>query len=136
MNESAPIRLLVVDDDDTLRMNLDAYFEDEGFDVSTAATGEDGIEQVKTRTFDVVLCDMRLPGMDGNQTILAMHQLAPQLRFLVYTGSPKYQLEDALEAIGVTRSQLFRKPLRDMGLLADAIRTLHEKGELPHEDNH
>ena len=68
--------------------------------------------------------DMRLPGMDGNDSIRAVHAIAPGLRFLIHTGSAAYSLPADLRTLGLDRSHVFFKPLQDMAPLARAIRAL------------
>ena len=115
--------ILVVDDEVAVRDNLAAYMEDEGMNVTQAESGEQAVERVNAGSKDAVcVMDMRLGGMDGNATILELHALQPELRFLIHTGSANYALPPALRAIGMTDSQVFMKPLADMGILAEAIR--------------
>jgi len=97
------LAVLVVDDELAVRDNLAAYLEDEGMRVGQAESGEEAVELVKgDRSFEICIMDMRLPGMDGNTCILALHTLQPDLRFLVHTGSANYSPPPALRDIGVS----------------------------------
>lgn len=117
--------VLLVDDDATVRSTLAAYLEDDGLDVATAASGEEAVQAVRQGLRPAVcIMDMRLPGMDGHDAILALHECLPELAFLIHTGSLSYGLSDDLLGLGITDKQMFRKPLPDMGVLADAIRAL------------
>jgi CheY-like chemotaxis protein len=117
--------VLIVDDDELVRENLLAYLEDEGMAVCGVPTGEEAVALLQGgRRFDVCVMDMRLPGMDGNDSLRALHALAPQMGLLVHTGSAAYSLPDDLRALGLDRRRVFHKPLQDMGPLAEAIRTL------------
>jgi CheY-like chemotaxis protein len=58
-------RVLLVDDDDFIQDVYIKKFEEEGLEVVTADNGEDGLEQLRQDTFDAVLIDMIMPGMDG-----------------------------------------------------------------------
>ena len=62
---NAPPRVLLVDDEPGLRTAVQAYFEDEGFIVSTAADGEEGWEKAQSELPDVVLSDVMMPRVDG-----------------------------------------------------------------------
>ena len=62
---NAPPRVLLVDDEPGLRTAVQAYFEDEGFIVSTAADGEEGWEKAQSQLPDVVLSDVMMPRVDG-----------------------------------------------------------------------
>ena len=121
--------ILIVDDEEAIRENLSAFFEDEGMRVTTAESGEKAIEIVQQgNSFDVCIMDMRLTGMDGNATIKAIARLSPGLQFLIHTGSSQYVLTDELRAIGMTDGHVFMKPLGDMGVMADKIRSLLPTG--------
>ena len=68
--------------------------------------------------------DMRLPDMDGNAAIRVLHDLYPEMEFLIHTGSSSYSLPEDLRAMGLDDSRVYRKPLDDMAPLAAAVRTL------------
>jgi CheY-like chemotaxis protein len=120
--------VLVVDDEQAVRENLAAYLEDEGMCVIEAESGEHAVDLAGAgEPFEVCIMDMRLPGMDGNATIVALHQLRPDLLFLVHTGSANYALPPELRALGMTQEHVFMKPLENMGVLADAIRAVSKQ---------
>jgi DNA-binding NtrC family response regulator len=119
------LRVLVVDDEPSIRENLHAYLEDEGMRVETTLSCEEAMRcSQQGQYFDVCVMNIRLRGMDGNTGILALHARCPSLRFLVHTGTADYSLPDALRVIGITDAQVFKKPLTDMAPLARAIRDL------------
>lgn len=121
--------ILLVDDDPTVRTTLAAYLEDDGFNIVTACSAEDALNIVGDGCVpEICIMDMRLPGMDGRDAIIRLHQILPQLHFLIHTGSLSYGLTEDLQAIGVTEASMFRKPLSDMSILADALRSLMKKG--------
>ena len=65
MREEMSDRVLIVDDDESLRESLELVLAAEGFEVVTAADGPAALGRLETSSFDVVLCDVRMPGMDG-----------------------------------------------------------------------
>ncbi|MBI5250925.1 MAG: sigma-54-dependent Fis family transcriptional regulator [Desulfomonile tiedjei] len=77
--------ILVVDDDAQLRHSFEKLLQSEGHAVRTSATGEAGLEIVKTKVPDAVIMDVRLPGMDGLQTFQAMHEIEPKLPVIIMT---------------------------------------------------
>jgi len=114
--------ILLVDDDPTVRTTLAAYLEDDGFTIVTACSAEEALKIVESGCLPrICIMDMRLPGMDGRDAILALHQTYPGMKFLIHTGSLSYGLTDDLRAIGLTEASMFHKPLCDMGVLADAL---------------
>lgn len=113
--------VLVLDDEPLIRMNLAAFLADEGYQVQEAGTAEEALEMVAREVFDLVLVDLRLPGLDGSSFMLMAHQLRPGLRFLVHTGSMEFRLNAELAAIGLGHDDIFCKPLPDMAVLSRAI---------------
>ena len=85
--ELTDILVLIVDDEEMVRENLEAYLEDEGFRIVTASSGEAALELLADINPDVGIIDMRLPGLSGNDFILRAHALRPHLRYLIHTGS-------------------------------------------------
>lgn len=115
------IEILVVDDEEMVRENLEAYLEDEGFIVHTAGSGEEGLEVLAGVNPQVGIIDMRLPGMSGNDFIIKAHEVKPELKYLIHTGSTNYKLPFELMQIGVTRDEIFIKPLQNMDDLVEGI---------------
>ncbi|MBI4830346.1 MAG: sigma-54-dependent Fis family transcriptional regulator, partial [Candidatus Lindowbacteria bacterium] len=77
--------ILIVDDDSQLRQSFDRLLTEEGYEVRTAATGEAGIEAVKEKTPDLVIMDVRMPGMSGLEAFRTMRQIEPKLPVVIMT---------------------------------------------------
>lgn len=121
------LSVLVVDDEPLVATSVEAFLEDEGMRVVSVGSAEAALDLVRAAgRFDVCVMDMRLPGMDGNAAILGLHALCPSLRFVIHTGSANYALPEAVRGIGAGDIPVFRKPLRDMGPMAETIRSLAE----------
>src|SRR4030042_2108140 len=60
-----PKRILVIDDEESFRHMLSVILKKEGYSVETASDGEDGLNKIAISTFDQILCDIRMPTMDG-----------------------------------------------------------------------
>lgn len=118
------ISIIVIDDEDMVRINLTDFLEDEGFMVLNAASGEEGLKLVKENRFDVAIVDMRLPGMDGNSFILDAHKMQPDLRYLIHTGSADYSLPDELRSLGISQDSVFYKPVHNMDLIRKSVESL------------
>jgi DNA-binding NtrC family response regulator len=115
-------RVLIIDDEISLLKSLIAFLEDEDFDVIGATSGEEGLEILERSRIDAAIVDMRLPGMDGNETIIRAYHLQPDLRFIIHTGSTDYRLPSVLREIGIDSGAIFLKPLPDLTVLAEAVR--------------
>jgi nitrogen regulation protein NR(I) len=77
--------ILIVDDDDQLRKSFYKLLTEEGYRVVSAASGEAGCEAVKDAVPDLVVLDLRLPGMSGLETFQAMHSIEPKLPVIIMT---------------------------------------------------
>jgi len=118
-------RVLVVDDEPLIVTGLRVFLEDEGMRVGSAGSGEEAVDIARNDPcFDVCIMDMRLPGMNGDSTIRALHEICPELKFVIHTGSADYSIPDDLRAIGIDERLLFAKPLLDMTPLAETVAAL------------
>ncbi|MBU2648278.1 sigma-54 dependent transcriptional regulator [bacterium] len=77
--------ILIIDDDDQLRKSFEKLLLSEGYQVVTAASGESGLYVVKKQLPDLVVLDVRLPGMNGLETFKAIHDIAPKLQVIIMT---------------------------------------------------
>ncbi|MCX6641358.1 MAG: response regulator [bacterium] len=81
-----PKRVLVIDDEDSIRTLLQEYLEIVGFEVQTVASGFDGLKALETRDFGLVICDVLMPGIDGYQVFERVLEARPSQNFLFITG--------------------------------------------------
>ncbi|MBI9087988.1 MAG: response regulator [Desulfobacterium sp.] len=118
------VNVLVLDDEESIRHSIAAYFEDEGFTVFEAASGEDALELLESRRVDAAIVDIRLPGMDGNTFMTKACKIDSTIRFVVHTGSADYVLPDSLKSAGVRVEAVFIKPVHDLNVLITALKPL------------
>ena len=118
---SSPIRVLVVDDEPSIRNSLVEFLEDCQFEVSAANSAEGALDLIARVPIDVALVDIRLPKLDGDSLILQAHLLRPRMRFLIHTGSVEYKLPDELKTVGVAPEDIFLKPQMDLSVFEAAI---------------
>lgn len=120
--------ILIVEDNVALASCLEMLLEAQGHEVSRTADGPGGLQSIKLMDFDVILCDLIMPGLTGDRLHLAVRQLKPHLcnRFIFMSGCPQDQ-QSAELASGTDRPVL-RKPfvLRD---LMDAIGGVLQSGK-------
>ncbi len=77
--------ILIVDDDPQLRQSFEKLLTAEGHTVRTASTGEAALTLVKTSIPDLVIMDVRMPGMSGLETFQALHEIEPKLPVIILT---------------------------------------------------
>ncbi len=116
-------KLLIVDDDDKLRFNLTLFFEDEDFECITFSNAEDALLYVNQNNSDIAIVDLRLPGMTGEEFIIKAAQNSPCFQAVLYTGSADFRITPDLANTGMTKEDIFLKPLDDMNILLDRIKT-------------
>ena len=117
MTEQA--RILVIDDEESIRKSLAAVLEEKGYIVDTAENGKEAIERSKTRPYNLALIDIRLPDMDGVQLLTGMKETVPKTVKIIITGYPS--LENAIEAVNKGADAYIIKPF-DMNKLLDMIK--------------
>jgi two-component system response regulator AtoC len=88
-------RILVADDDPDIRVLLKTFLEDEGYTVSEAANGQDALDGVRSGAYDLVLLDMRLPGMTGMDVLKQLREKQGDVPVILITayGSPNIAIQ-------------------------------------------
>lgn len=113
--------ILLVDDDETLRQSLLMLLQSEGHQVTEAADGEKALEQARLHYFDLVLCDVRMPGIDGIETISRLRDSIADAHFVVMTG---YASEEApIKALRLGVDDYLNKPF-DIPVFLEKLRAL------------
>jgi len=83
--------ILVVDDDDAIRLLIEMELSDEGYRVLTASNAKDALEMVQNEDLDLVILDIRMPGMDGLEALPRMLGLKEGLKVILNTAYSQYQ---------------------------------------------
>ncbi len=101
---AVPLRILVVDDEKAILEVLDRYFSARGHAVTTTPNGMRAIELAHQQSFDIVICDLRMPGLDGGEVIRRLRALprCQATRYIVSTGDSTALSDDFAEAAHVT----------------------------------
>lgn len=124
-------RILTIDDDARVRANIAAYLEDSGFFVMEAENGHEGLSILERMHPDLVLVDLWMPVMDGNQFLQHLQHVSPQTPAIVISGVGV--LEDAVGALRQGAWDYVTKPITDMRVLEHAISKCLERAELLQE---
>ncbi|MBF0126201.1 MAG: response regulator [Magnetococcales bacterium] len=121
MNQS----ILIVDDEAELRENLAVLLSHEGFRVTTAPSGLEGLRLLAGERFDVVLLDLIMPGLDGIETLQEMRKTSSATKFIMLTAFAT--VNTAVQAIRKGASDYLSKPFRFEELVAVVRRSLEER---------
>ena len=114
--------ILIVDDDDQLRQSFARLLSNEGYQVRTAPTGEAGIDEVKNKVPDLLIMDVKLPGINGLEALSAIRELDATLPVVIMTAFGT--METAIEATKLGAFDYVLKPfdIPDMlALIAQAL---------------
>jgi DNA-binding NtrC family response regulator len=117
--EREQARILIIDDEETVRKSLAAVLEDKGYLVDTAENGKEAIQKSKAKIYNLALVDLRLPDMDGIELLTAMRNTTPKMVKIIITGYPS--LENAIEAVNRGADSYMVKPY-SMEKLLDTIK--------------
>jgi excisionase family DNA binding protein len=122
-------RILVVDDEQAVRDLLSKTLTMADYDVDSADDGPSAIDKMRAVEYDLLITDLKMPGMDGLSVIREARKLAGDLRVIIITG---YSTEaSAIEAINLGVSGYLTKPFRLPRILAAAARALGEPVPTP-----
>ena len=117
-------RILIVDDEQSMREWLRILFQRDGFEVLTAEDGQTARDIVAREYLDVVLTDIRMPRLDGVALLQAVRELAPDAIVLMMTAHWTRDSEEWKHARELGAEMLFEKPFRDVNLVAMQVRQL------------
>jgi len=112
---SRRFRILVVDDDESVRKGLAAVLKQKGHSVDTAESGKEAIRKSKAKFYNLALIDIRLPDMEGTKLLTAMKETAPKMVKIIITGYPS--LQNAIEAVNKGADGYIIKPVNMESLL-------------------
>jgi DNA-binding NtrC family response regulator len=125
------LNILLVDDEDALRAVVAERLQDEGFDVVEAPSGEAALEQLQRFAFDIVISDLRLPGIDGRQVIDAALERYPGILAIAVTGYAT--VKDAVDVIKRGAADFVAKPFQFDELL-HVVNSAREQQRLKDEN--
>jgi len=106
-NWDARSKILVIDDEEIVRISCKRALRND-YDVDVAASGKEGIEFFKTKKYDLVLVDLKMPEMNGIETLVAIKKIAPDQKFMIMTGYDT--IEHIVESISSGTAHYLEKP--------------------------
>ena len=120
--------VLTIEDDAPLRQAFASYLQQHGFEVLQAADGEEGLAAFQRMSPQVVLIDLRLPGISGFQVLETLTREAPDIPTIVVSGTG--DTTDVIRAIHAGAWDYVVKPITDLEILCHAIRQVVERAHL------
>jgi len=120
--------LLVIDDEEPVRSTIVAYLEDSGYNVIEASNGEDGLKMFFEHQPDLVLCDLRMPRMDGLVVLERVIAHSAEVPFIVVSGAGV--MNDVVDALKLGASDYLFKPVNDLAVLEHSVKRNLERSFL------
>jgi len=120
-------RILVIDDDESIRKLLVVTLESKGYSVDTAKDGKEAIRKSASNSYNLALVDLRLPDIDGIELLTAMKETNPTMMKIIVTGYPSVQ--NAIEAINRGADGYVVKPVKAEQLLSTVQEHLRKQRE-------
>ncbi len=110
--------VLVIDDEAAIRKSFVLALEDTRYQVDTAETGEEGIEMEQSKKYDLIFLDLKMPGMDGIETLRELRSANKDTPIYIITAFYEEYLSElkSVEKEGLT-FDLIKKPIRDNEIL-------------------
>src|SRR5712692_5739290 len=123
--ESRTPSVLVVDDEPQMRDFLDEALRENGYLVETAENGSVAVERARVARFDVALCDLKMPGISGLQTLERIKAINPDVEFIIITAHGT--LENAIESLRKGAFDFLQKPVILQDLLFSVGKALERR---------
>ena len=120
-------KVLVIDDDQSIRTTMAAILENEGYLVETAKDGKEAIDKSNADLYRVALIDFRLPDMEGTELLTALKETVPSMVKIIVTGYPS--LPNAIEAVKRGADDYLVKPFKMENVLDTIKQRLKKQQE-------
>lgn len=120
--------VLIIDDDSGIRNLLERYLASRSFSTATASNGMEGLKRCSDRQPDLVLCDLRMPGLSGLEVLSTLRERHPDLPIVVVSGTG--ELDDAIRALKLGAWDFLTKPIEDFAVLDHALERALERARL------
>ncbi len=123
-------RILIIDDEQSIRTTLREILEYEKYEIDEAKDGEEGVKKIEKEDYDLVLCDVKMPKLDGIEVLEKSHEMGKDVPFIMI--SAHGTIETAVDAVKKGAYDFIPKP-PDLNRLLITIRNAQEKSTLVSE---
>jgi serine phosphatase RsbU (regulator of sigma subunit) len=130
---NSPATLLIIDDDEVVRLSLADYLEDSGFNVLQASNGQQGLQIFEREQPDLIICDLRMPQVDGLTLLRRISELSIDTPVLVLSGAGV--MSDVVEALRLGAADYLIKPLEDLMVLEHSVNRALDRARLRLEND-
>ena len=131
-SHTALVKVLIIDDDENVRHSIASYLRDSGYQTCEAADGEEGLATMAIEKPELVLCDLRMPKLDGINVLKVIADAYSHVPIIVISGAGV--MSDVVEALRLGASDYLIKPILDLEVLVHAIERSLERFSLRREN--
>lgn len=132
---TTPPKILLIDDDASVRRSISTFLSDSGFKIIEAANGSEGVLLFQNESPDLVLCDLRMPDMDGLDVIREVTLKSSVTPVIVISGYG--EIGDAVQALRLGAADYLMKPIKDLEVLEYSVRRgLKQAALIAENDNY
>lgn len=124
------MKILIIDDERSIRNSLKEILADEGYDVDVAENGQQGCEMVEKEKYDVIFCDIKMPVMDGVETLTKLNSMGIDSAVVMISGHA--DVDTAVDCIKKGAFDFIQKPL-DLNRILITIKNAKDKVHLVKE---
>ena len=121
------VNILIIDDERAIRKTLSEILSFEGYKIDEAADGEEGLKKFTEKTYDIVLCDIKMPKLDGLEFLEKSREVNPEIPIIMISGHGN--IDTAVEAVKKGAFDFISKP-PDLNRLLITIRNAAERQTL------
>ncbi len=122
------MKLMLVDDEARYLQTTQKLIEKKGYETVTAQSGKEALEQLKTKNIHVVILDVKMPGMDGNETLKAIKSLYPLVEIIMLTGHAT--VDSAIDGLKSGACDYLMKPADIDEIMEKAIAAFEKRQRL------
>jgi len=119
--------ILIIDDEASLRQTMARILQRAGYETTTAANGQEGLNLVSEHSFDLVYLDIRMPDVSGLDLLKTIHAKFPDLPVILFTAQP--DLNSAVEAVRRGATDYLLKPLKPQAVI-ERTKAILEKNQV------
>ncbi len=120
-------KILIVDDEEALRNSLEEILRLEGYSVLSVDNGETALEEIRRESYDLILLDLKMPGMDGMEVFRNVSKIAPDTKVILLTAHGS--LESAIDALRQGAHDYILKPASTRTILNSIARGIARRVE-------
>lgn len=121
MTDFENVKVLIIDDEPNIRISLEAFLEDCGFEVDSRESAEEALDYLEHNQVQIAIVDLRLPEMNGDLFVQKAYAFTPDTKFIIHTGSVEYSISQELRDIGLNSENILLKPIPDLNELVTKI---------------